>query len=94
MLLGHALGVGSSYLFAIGSIGSLAALCINDYILQSHQPIHEKGLNLVSYVVGQVLPIMLGVEGIIGFLVSDPRLAYRSSHSRFDFVSQRICSFL
>jgi len=68
MLLGHALGVGSSYLFAIGSIGSLAALCINDYLLQRHQPVHEKGLSLVSYLVGQVLPIMLGVEGIIGFL--------------------------
>jgi len=83
MLLGHALGVGSSYLFAIGSIGSLAALCVNDYLLQRHQPIHEKGLNLVSYLVGQVLPIMLGVEGIIGFLVSYLSVDSKKSGSHY-----------
>jgi hypothetical protein len=63
MLLGHAAGVGSSYLFAVGSAGSLLALCFNDYVLKRKETVH-----LATYVVGQVLPIMLGVEGIIGFL--------------------------
>ncbi|GAA5994045.1 hypothetical protein JCM5350_000059 [Sporobolomyces pararoseus] len=74
MLIGHSVGIGSSYLFAIGSIGSLLALCFNDYLLQ--RPKQEEGgvrsrtvsINLLSYLVGQVLPILLGVEGIIGFL--------------------------
>ncbi|GAA5877205.1 hypothetical protein JCM16303_006201 [Sporobolomyces ruberrimus] len=68
MLIGHAAGVGSSYLFAIGSVGSLLALCFNDYLIYRNQPKFEKSINLASYVVGQALPIMLGVEGIIGFL--------------------------
>ncbi|GAA5957518.1 hypothetical protein JCM3765_001166 [Sporobolomyces pararoseus] len=78
MLLGHSVGIGSSYLFAIGSIGSLLALCFNDYVLvRQPQPQHQQragaasrsvSINLMTYLVGQILPILLGVEGIIGFL--------------------------
>ncbi|GAA5899500.1 Pff1p [Sporobolomyces salmoneus] len=68
MLLGHAAGVGSSYLFAIGSAGSLLALCLNDYVLHRDQGREEKSVNLITYIAGQILPILLGVEGIIGFL--------------------------
>ncbi|GAA5923073.1 uncharacterized protein JCM15063_003520 [Sporobolomyces koalae] len=69
MLLGHALGVGSSYLFAIGSVGSLLALCFNDYVLAPQREADSgRSVHLATYMVGQVMPIMLGVEGIIGFL--------------------------
>lgn len=49
-LVGHALGVGSSYLYAIGSVSGLAALLLNDYVLHTK----NKGLHLATYVVGQV----------------------------------------
>ncbi|GAA6059342.1 hypothetical protein JCM10212_003240 [Sporobolomyces blumeae] len=68
LLVGHALGVGSSYLFAIGASGSLLALVLNDYALRRAAPEDDKGLHLATYVVGQALPILLGVEGIVGFL--------------------------
>ncbi|GAA5912605.1 hypothetical protein JCM8208_004787 [Rhodotorula glutinis] len=63
-LVGHALGVGSSYLYAIGSVSGLAALLVNDYILCNK----SRGLHLVTYVIGQSLPLLIGIEGIIGFL--------------------------
>lgn len=72
MLVGHGVGIGSSYLFAIGSVGSLLALCFNDYIVErgarAPHDGRDKSVHLASYIVGQVLPILLGVEGIIGFL--------------------------
>ncbi|KAJ8297177.1 putative endoplasmic reticulum metallopeptidase 1 [Rhodotorula toruloides] len=63
-LIGHALGVGSSYLIALGAASSLLALVINDYVLRRH----STGLHLATYVIGQSLPLLIGVEGIIGFL--------------------------
>jgi len=49
-LVGHALGIGSSYLYAIGSVSGLMALLLNDYVLRNK----SKGLHLVTYIVGQV----------------------------------------
>ncbi|GEM06060.1 endoplasmic reticulum metallopeptidase [Rhodotorula toruloides] len=63
-LIGHALGVGSSYLIALGAASSLLALIVNDYVLRRH----STGLHLATYVIGQSLPLLIGVEGIIGFL--------------------------
>ncbi|BGP28517.1 hypothetical protein JCM10296v2_000252 [Rhodotorula toruloides] len=63
-LIGHALGVGSSYLIALCAASSLLALVINDYVLRRH----SIGLHLATYVIGQSLPLLIGVEGIIGFL--------------------------
>ncbi|BGP44460.1 hypothetical protein JCM10450v2_000274 [Rhodotorula kratochvilovae] len=63
-LIGHTLGVGSSYLYAIGATSSLGALLVNDYVLRSK----SKSLHLLTYIVGQSLPLLIGVEGIIGFL--------------------------
>ncbi|GAA6054771.1 hypothetical protein JCM3770_000935 [Rhodotorula araucariae] len=64
LLLGHTLGVGSIYLYAIGAASSLTALLINDYAMRNK----SRSLHLVTYVVGQSLPLLVGVEGIIGFL--------------------------
>ncbi|GAA5972745.1 hypothetical protein JCM11641_003001 [Rhodosporidiobolus odoratus] len=66
LLAGHALGVGSSYLFAIGAVGALVALVVNDYIVMGER--RDKKVHLMVYVIGQSLPLLLGVEGIIGFL--------------------------
>ncbi|GAA5907624.1 hypothetical protein JCM6882_004426, partial [Rhodosporidiobolus microsporus] len=68
LLAGHAAGVGSSYLFAVGAAGSLLALVVNDYVLYPGRKGAEKKVHLATYVVGQALPLLLGVEGIIGFL--------------------------
>ncbi|GAA6040391.1 hypothetical protein JCM8097_007592 [Rhodosporidiobolus ruineniae] len=67
LLVGHSLGVGSSYLFAIGAVSTLAALVVNDYVFERDQK-ERKKVHLATYVIGQSLPLLLGVEGIIGFL--------------------------
>ncbi|GAA5843912.1 hypothetical protein JCM11251_002246 [Rhodosporidiobolus azoricus] len=66
LLAGHAAGIGSSYLFAVGAVGTLVALVVNDYGFQAET--REKKVHLATYVIGQALPLLLGVEGIIGFL--------------------------
>lgn len=50
LLVGHALGVGSSYLLAIQVVALLAALIINDYILKPR----GRSVHLATYVVLQV----------------------------------------
>lgn len=54
LVLGHALGVGSSYLFAIGSVSALSALVVNDYVIYPGRKEGEKQVHLAAYVVGQV----------------------------------------
>ncbi|BGP12418.1 hypothetical protein JCM10213v2_000334 [Rhodosporidiobolus nylandii] len=66
LLAGHAMGVGSSYLFAIGAGSTLLALLVNDYLVFGEEK--RKRVHLSAYVIGQSLPLLLGVEGIIGFL--------------------------
>ncbi|GAA5858742.1 hypothetical protein JCM8547_004967 [Rhodosporidiobolus lusitaniae] len=68
LLAGHAAGIGSSYLFAIGAVSALAALVVNDYVIYPGEKTGRKKVHLVSYVIGQALPLLLGIEGIIGFL--------------------------
>ncbi|GAA6002746.1 hypothetical protein JCM10207_007655 [Rhodosporidiobolus poonsookiae] len=66
LLAGHALGVGSSYLFGVGALSTLFALVVNDYVLNRGR--ENKQVHLAAYVIGEALPILLGIEGIIGFL--------------------------
>lgn len=63
-LFAHSLGVGSAYLFATSAVSNLVALIVNDYILRRK----SRGLHLMTYVIGQSLPLLVGVEGMIGFL--------------------------
>ncbi len=65
-LIGHSAGIGSSYLFATSAFASLTALVVNDYILKRSSPARE--LHLATYAIGQVSPLLLGVEGLVGFL--------------------------
>jgi len=65
-LVGHAAGIGSSYLFALHAVASLGALIINDYVLKRDS--RAKELHLATYVIGQISPLLLGVEGLVGFL--------------------------
>lgn len=65
-LIGHAAGIGSSYLFATSAFASLVALVLNDYVLKRNSQARE--LHLATYVIGQVSPLLLGVEGLVGFL--------------------------
>ncbi|ORY69282.1 hypothetical protein BCR35DRAFT_319080 [Leucosporidium creatinivorum] len=64
LLVGHAAGVGSSYLFAIAVVASIAALGVNDYVLRPK----GRRVHLATYVVLQLAPLLLGVEGLVGFL--------------------------
>lgn len=50
LIVGHSLGIGSSYLFALGSIAALSALIVNDYILKRG----SRSVHLAAYFVGQV----------------------------------------
>ncbi|GJN92127.1 hypothetical protein Rhopal_005157-T1 [Rhodotorula paludigena] len=64
VVLGHAAGIGSSYLHAVGGCSSLLALLLNDYVLHRE----SRSVHLLTYILGQSLPLLVGVEGIIGFL--------------------------
>jgi hypothetical protein len=54
MMLGHTLGIGSSYLFAIGVVALVSAIGLNDYVLCRR----ERRIHLATYVILQVrLPL-------------------------------------
>ncbi|KAM0755633.1 hypothetical protein T439DRAFT_320338 [Meredithblackwellia eburnea MCA 4105] len=63
-LLGHSVGLGSSYLFGVCSLQSIVALLLNDYVLSPGQ----RRVHLLTYFFGQASPLLLGVEGLIGLL--------------------------
>ncbi|KDE09627.1 hypothetical protein MVLG_00034 [Microbotryum lychnidis-dioicae p1A1 Lamole] len=65
LCLGHALGVGSSYLYAVALVSNLTALVVNDYVLTSGP---EREVHLATYFFQQVLGLILGVETLVGFL--------------------------
>ncbi|SCZ90186.1 BZ3500_MvSof-1268-A1-R1_Chr1-3g01827 [Microbotryum saponariae] len=65
LCLGHALGVGSSYLYAVAMVSNLTALVVNDYVLTSGP---EREVHLATYFFQQVLGLVLGVEGLVSFL--------------------------
>lgn len=50
MMLGHTLGIGSSYLFAIGVVALVSAIGVNDYVLCRG----ERRVHLSTYVILQV----------------------------------------
>ncbi|GAA5932298.1 hypothetical protein JCM1841_005187 [Sporobolomyces salmonicolor] len=83
MMIGHTLGIGSTYLCAIGCVATLVALVLNDYVLKRG----EKGVHLATYVVGETLPLLLGVEGIVGFLdLFVPLTGRLGSEAPVDFI--------
>ncbi|KAL8286292.1 hypothetical protein RQP46_004780 [Phenoliferia psychrophenolica] len=63
-LIGHASGLGSSYLFALSGGAALLTLVVNDYLLKRG----ERSVHLGAYFVGQLSPLLLGVEGLVGLL--------------------------
>ncbi|KAM0793486.1 hypothetical protein ACM66B_000927 [Microbotryomycetes sp. NB124-2] len=63
-VLGHSLGVGSTYLLGLGVTSVLVTIIVNDYVLRP-----GKGqVHLAAYLVGMFVPMLLGVEGLVGFL--------------------------
>jgi hypothetical protein len=65
LLVGHSLGIASSYLFALLAVATLSALLFNDYALQRGG---SRTIHLAAYFVGQISPLLLGIEGLVGFL--------------------------
>ncbi|KAK4057683.1 hypothetical protein OIO90_001331 [Microbotryomycetes sp. JL221] len=63
-LLAHSLGVGSAYLLGLGVVSVLTTIIINDYVLCRGQ----RRVHLASYIIGSMIPMLLGVEGLVGFL--------------------------
>jgi hypothetical protein len=54
LLIGHAAGVASSYLFAIGSVSMLSAVVVNDCVLYPGRRGGGKQVHLAAYAVGEV----------------------------------------
>ncbi|SCV68329.1 BQ2448_450 [Microbotryum intermedium] len=65
LCLGHALGIGSSYLYAIALVANLSAVVVNDYVLTSGP---EREVHLATYFLQQVPGLVLGVEDLVSFL--------------------------
>ncbi|KAK4701094.1 hypothetical protein P7C70_g5142, partial [Phenoliferia sp. Uapishka_3] len=63
-VLGHACGLGSSYLFVLSGGSALITLVVNDYVLKRG----KRGVSLGAYFLGQLSPLLLGVEGLVGLL--------------------------
>lgn len=69
LLIGHSFGIGSSYLFALAVFTSILAIVVNDYVLSPRKKNgEERKVHLATYVVLQISPLLLGVEGLVGFL--------------------------
>ncbi|KAK4055194.1 hypothetical protein OIV83_000474 [Microbotryomycetes sp. JL201] len=57
-------GIGSTYLLGLGVVSILTTIIFNDYILRPG----KGSVHLASYLVGMIVPMLLGVEGLVGFL--------------------------
>ncbi|KEI41749.1 uncharacterized protein L969DRAFT_15765 [Mixia osmundae IAM 14324] len=66
-LIGHSAGILSAYLFALSAAWALLVVVLNDYLLA---PASKQGSRVANsaYFLGQLLPAIVGTEGLIGFL--------------------------
>lgn len=91
LLIGHAFKIASSYLFALSVITALAAVLLNDYVLSRG----KRQIHLAAYMVGQIAPLLLGIEGLVGFLdLFVPLCARLGAESPVDFIIASLVCFV
>lgn len=67
-LIFQSFGLGSACVFTISSIGSLASLVLNAVLNAVEPNAYGWDVNLVSYVVAQVVPLVVGTELTVGLM--------------------------
>lgn len=91
-VVGAYLEVGAAYLPAVGLISTVSCLAFNDFVIT---PMTGKRghLHLPMYLVGCVLPALLGVEGLLAFLDLFVPMTGRMGHEpHVDFIIASLVS--
>lgn len=59
----------SAYTYGIGAVSLLFTLFLNDFVLvRGSSASTKRGVSTLSYILGQVAPLLIGTEGLISFL--------------------------
>lgn len=87
-------GILSSYIYAVASIANFSALLVNDLFSLGAPSSLDRPISLFALSIGQILPLIFGVDGLLGILdLFVPLTGRMGPDVPVDFVMASIIGF-